>query len=290
MAIFNALPVAFPWYDKLEKQNRYRENALPVCDYKLITPRDALLPFQFYKTSNLQRPSAWTIRNVNTKVTVATLTPSLSQIVGKTVRGQDYFYYVPTVALTTTGGTLSLATGFYESLLTFPNGYIAYSEMFYVPPASFALAGQGTTKYIRLEWYNAAGDIPPIFYANTPVFKNIVFLDTFITASEPEIEQDGTKDGNDETIPTFQKALIRYRITDMLPDFLKLAIVLMEMHDTVNITTPGGLYSGNIEKMETNTAPDDTGALAVVDILFQHDVAMVKKGCNNNMALTTPGL
>lgn len=47
MLLYNELPTVFPWYDKIGKQQRYRENAAKMCDYRLLNPRDRLLPFQF---------------------------------------------------------------------------------------------------------------------------------------------------------------------------------------------------------------------------------------------------
>ena len=69
--LFNELPIAFPWYEKLEQQNRYRENVEPVCDYKLVSPRDALLPFQFWKAPAGLVPNLWEVFEVNTQTKVA---------------------------------------------------------------------------------------------------------------------------------------------------------------------------------------------------------------------------
>lgn len=284
MEIFNNLPVAFTWYDKIEKQNRYRENMQATCDYHLISPRDALLPFQFRKPTLSEFPTSWIIREVNTKNQVADLTASLGQLKAKSIGNYDYFYY---------GGAalpgLFLDLGYYESLLTYPSGYVAYSEMFYIPAQAFTVAQQYNSPYMRFEWYNNS-DLPPIYYNDKvdglPVFRNVVFLDSFVTASEPEVEEDGTKDGNDTTIPTFQKATIKYRVTDAVPDFLKLALVIMQMHDKVYMTTAHGVHSGEVTRLETNTSPIETGGMAQIDILFEQTVAMVKKGCANNMPLT----
>lgn len=294
MPIFKHLPVAFPWYDDIRKQNRYKENVEGLCDYKLISPRDGILPWQFYKSSELAFPLNWYIREINSQQVVADLTPSLGLIRARTsADGNDYFYYNGE-AIATTNGNLNLDYGFYESYLIFSNGVTYWSEMFHVPDISFSVAGQLQSAYLRLEWWNDT-DLPPIFYNNADAslhFRNIAFLDTFIHASEPEIQEDAEKDGNNTDIPTFQKAIIRYRISDIVPDFLKLALVVMQMHDHVRITSPGGVHDGEVTDLTTDSQVDESGGgLSAIDILFEQGVAMVKKGCNNQINLNQiPGV
>jgi hypothetical protein len=45
--IFDELNTSFRFYDDLDKQNRYKENCASVCEYKLLSPIDTILPFQF---------------------------------------------------------------------------------------------------------------------------------------------------------------------------------------------------------------------------------------------------
>lgn len=294
MPIFNHLPVAFPWYDDIRKQNRYKENVEGLCDYKLISPRDGLLPFQFYKTSAVDFPVNWYIREVNSLQVVADLTPSLGLLRARTsADARDYFFYNGE-ALTTSGGNLNLDVGYYESYLVFGSGKTYWSEMFHVPDISFAVVGQLQSRYVRLEWWNDT-DLPPIMYNATDSanhFRNVAYLDTFVHASEPEIQEDAKKDGNNTDIPTFQKAVIRYRITDIVPDFLKVALVVMQMHDHVRFTSPLGVDDGEITDLTTDSQVDESGGgLSSIDILFEQDVAIVKKGCNNQINLNQiPGV
>jgi len=44
--IFDELKTSFRFYDDLEKQNRYKENCLAVCEYKTPCPENTILPFQ----------------------------------------------------------------------------------------------------------------------------------------------------------------------------------------------------------------------------------------------------
>jgi hypothetical protein len=183
--------------------------------------------------------------------------------------------------------------GYYYSKITWPDGGVKYSEMFHVPEDGiFSINADNNIPFIKLEWWNEA-DIRPVFFNDKrsdgkPYFRNIAYLDTFITASEPEIIEDGNRDGNDELIATFQKALIKYRVTVMVPDFLKKAMAIMQLHDHVVITTKNGLRSGEITKLAVTSALEASGALSVVDIIFQ-EIILLKKGCGENMKTDCQG-
>lgn len=292
--LFPELPVVFPWYPKIEQQNRYNENVEPVCDYKLVTPRNALLPFQFTKIAAGLMPSAWEIYDINSNNPVADITNSIGLLSVRKLEAKEYFYYDGSGLIQTGGTALSLPPGYFYSRMVFTTGEMYYSEMFHVPlDGAFNIADDDKIPFIKLEWWNDS-DLRPIFYNHVepgqpkPVFRNVLYLDSFITASEPEIVEDGTRDGDDELIPTFQKAVIFYRITAAVPDFLKKALILMQMHDHVLITTKLGVRSGEVRKTVVSSALEASGALSIVDIQFQQDVAMVKKGCADNMAADCP--
>jgi hypothetical protein len=209
---------------------------------------------------------------------------SLAKIRGAIKEGRSYVYYAGE-SLATSGGALSLAQGLYYSVITFADASVWYSETFYVPGCSFV--GTAAADFLKLEWYNDT-DIRPIFYndkdgGGIPYFRNVAYLDTFITQSEPEIIEDGEKDGNDEQVATFSKAVIRYRITELVPDYLKKALVLMQMHDHVFLTTRNGIRTGEIKKMETASAAEAFGGLSTIDIIFEEEI-LIKKGCGDNMS------
>jgi len=288
--LFTELPVAFPWYPDKRQQSRYNENAEAICSYKLITPVDALLRFEFWKPAADFLPNLWEIFNADSDQQVANISPSIPMITRKKIEGKEYYYYKGD-RLNATTGLLNLPQGFYYSRLVFPNGEMYFSEMFFVPDLhnyGFNVADDDNINFLRLEWWND-GDLRPIFYNNVPAgatvpdFRNVIYLDSFVTNSEPQITEDGTRDGEDTVIETFQKALIAYRITVVVPDFLKRALMLLEMHDHVLLTTKWGVRSGEIERIEVASTLEANGALSVVDMLFQEDMAMVKKGCADNM-------
>jgi hypothetical protein len=297
------LPTAFPWYIKKSLQNRFRLNAKPY-EWGLITPKNSLLPFEFYYPDSYtdsggtvtltSDPQEWLIFDINDNM-VATLSAASIALIRKSTKENNQYFYFSSDALTVSGGgALSLSPGLYYSRIKLgpdPGTLYDYfySEVFLVPECQFTTAtAPDQIPFLRLEWYNDS-DIRPIFYndisAGLPRFRNVVYLDTFIHQSEPEIIQDGEKDGNDEVVPIFQKCLLRYSLTEYVPDFLKLAFVIMQMHDHVLLTTENANRSFEVSKIvSVNTSPDMGGAFSTVEILFEEIAAITKKGCADNMA------
>lgn len=281
--LYNELPVAFPWYDKIEKQNRYNEHTGTICDYQLISPADALLPFEFYKKPvGGVLPSTWEVFEINSQALVADISANIALLFQTVRESREYFCYHGEQL---TG--LALPAGYFYSKMTFPDSTVYYSEMFHVPESLFYIANDANIDFLKLTWHNNT-DIRPIFYNNldsfgVAKFKNVLYLDTFIHASEPEITEDGTRDGNDEVITTFQKVVIPYRISVAVPDFVKKALCVMPLHGTIRVVTRHGVRDGLLEQVKINTALEASGALSVIDILFYSDIAMVKKGCADNM-------
>lgn len=281
--LYNELPTAFPWYDKLEKQNRYNEHTDGVCDYKLISPADALLPFEFYRQpSGGVLPTTWQVFEINSGVQVADISANINLLYRTVKEGREYFCYHGEQL---TG--LAMPAGYFYSKLTFPGGTAFYSEMFHVPENFFFIANDANIEFLKLTWYNNS-DIRPIFYNNKdgqgiPKFKNVLYLDTFVHASEPEITEDNERDGYEQPITTFQKVVLPCRITVLVPDYIKKALFVAPMHDSIKVVTKKGVRSGFIEQVKISAALEASGALSVVDILFYSELAMIKKGCADNM-------
>jgi hypothetical protein len=286
MPIVKELPLAFPWYENnINLQNRFRENAKNLTTYGLISPADALLPFEFYRTGGSTVITSWQIYTAAGALVITLNALNHAKIKNITLEGRTYFYYDGSALFNLPG---HFEPGEYYSRILFNDATEFFSEVFLVPSCSFLTTSQPEdVPFLRLEWYNES-DIRPIFYNDydtdgIPYFKNILFLDTFIHVSEPEIIEEGERDGNGDTVPTFVKGIRRYRLAEMVPDFLKVALVLMQMHDKISLTTPFGHRTGEILKMTTNTQTEQGGAFSVVEIVFEEDLAMIKKGCADNM-------
>lgn len=277
--IYNELPVAFPWYEKIEMQNRYIETVDEVCDFKLITPANALLPFQFAVEADKVIEN-WRVYEINEPQLVEDLTSQLALLDVQEKAGKQYVTYHGSEIT-----DMSLPGGFYFSSIKFTDGSIMWSEMFHIPNADKFTVNQTNINFLKIEWYNYT-DLPPIFYNDlelgVPKFKNTIYLDTFIYSSQPEISEETEPDGNDEEIPVFQKVFSMYAISEDLPDFLKKAVSLLPLHDVVNLTTKGGVRSGRIEGIEVQSATQINGALAETTIRFK-ETLIIKKGCGQNM-------
>jgi hypothetical protein len=280
--IFDELPIAFPWYDNQQKQNRFKENVENLTPYGLISPKNSLLPFQFKRTPIVTPPTEWLITNIDTGAILDISGQIAAQLRQGNIPGRatSYFYY-DGAAIT----GVNLAKGYYQSSLSWGLDDTYYSEVFQIPDCAFNVGA--VNEFLQLVWYNNT-DIDPIFYNDlagdgTPYFKNVIYLDSFIHASDPEVVEDHETDGADNDIPTFQKAIRRYHIADMMPDFLKLALVVMQMHDHVFLTTRKGLRTGELSEISVTPALEQNGAFSTVEIAFEESI-MIKKGCGDNMA------
>lgn len=179
----------------------------------------------------------------------------------------------------TTAGNkpLSIQPGAYYSVIEFENGYQYFSEVFTVPEDSL-------DNYMKIEFWNSC-DIEPIAYNDgAGGWKQTIYIDSFIHASDPEVEEDGERDGNDMLIPTFQRMVVRYRFSAVVPDYMKIAIVSLQLHDNVLITTENETRSGRADRISTSTSIDDNGAYSTIDAIIDQYV-MVKKACCRNIDL-----
>jgi hypothetical protein len=291
MLIFNELPTAFPWYDKIEKQQRYREHQTQATPFKLISPYDALLPFEVILTgADVLLPTQWLVYD-SCGTQMIDLTANLSSLKGRTVDAGTYVYYNGE-ALTATLGTSTLALdlppGDYYSMLIFGTSYTFFSEIFTVPLDRFSVNDPAVfMNYLKISFTNSC-DINPVLYTgnNGQQFTQTIYLDTFVNISNPEFEESGEKDKNDNTIPSFQKMVVNYSFSVAVPDFVKIALTSLEMHTSINVVTKKGVRSGTMDAVTTSASVQDAGVYTVLDVAFRQ-IVMVKRGCCDNMSLST---
>lgn len=293
--LFDELPVAFPWYDSVMKQNRFRENCTGTCAYKLVTPRTNLLPFQFRREAKAEILTTWEILYEDGSQAID-ITRNIALVKARTADGYDSFYYDGSALAieqktntTPSVQQLNLPAGFYYSKITaITESY--YSELFYVPPDGFTPFETEKINYLKMEWWNDC-DVKPIMYnlpesaPGVPGFKNTVYLDTFITASDPQIEQDGEQDGDNNLIPTFQKMTIPYKIHIMVPDYMKIALTAIQLHKNILITTSKGVRIGTVQNFEVKSQLEDSGCFSSLEITFEQPIAIVNHACCENMVL-----
>lgn len=274
--IYNELPTGFPWYDNLQKQRRFTENAANNCDYKLICPDDALLPFQFVVPDGFTQPTKWEVMTMCGDVAID-LSTNIPKIKARQTQEGIYVYYSGDALkfIASTGAVnLQMPEEMYYSKITFADGTEFFSEVF---TPTHDLSG-----FVKLEFWNGC-DLQPIMY-NGIVWKQLIYLDTFIHTGEPEIEEDGERDGEDTLIPTFQKMTIKYKFTALVPDFLKIAITSMQIHEEVYLTTGNGVRTGKIERMTTTVTVESGGAYSTVDVSLEQ-LIMSRDACCENMVV-----
>lgn len=290
MLIYNELPLPFPWYDKLEMQNRFRENCGANCDFRLITPRSNLLPFEFRRPQSGALLSKWTINFIDGAIALD-LTRNTSLINAKTLEGYDYFWYNgEAMSVELEPGNiagLNLPPGEYYSVITAVNETY-YSEVFFVPDKTFSSVETDNIPYLTLEWNNDT-DVKPILYNTASGFKaaykNVLYLDTIITGGEPVIVEETVEDGEGTQHPVFQKMTISYKIQVLAPDFIKLALAAIQLHKNVTVITPNGIRIGDASNFAITSQPESDGCLSTIDITIQQDLAYINHECGANMQI-----
>lgn len=278
--LFNNLFTAFPWYDKKEKQLRYRagnDYSLPF----LISPNNAILPFQFRKPSNGRMPVSWKVFHVDGTeyFDMSVHIPDLNK---RTVGGYDYFWIVPNTPMIVGDViTQTMEDGCYYCVIDFPTGVDMYSEVFHVK--TFQVDTPGICPYIKIEWDNQEGDVKPIYYPDDLPFKNRVYLDSRITSSEPEILRQVETNANQVEIPEFQRAAVKYRIQTFAPDYLVIALTLASMHDNVTLATENNVENGEMTNVLVTANPEEGGIFSTVDIVFENELLIIAKSCGEDM-------
>ena len=297
--IFDNLPIALPWYNNIILQDRFRpsvnENSI-VCQ---LAPYDGVLPFQIRKNSLSELPATWKIKCVDggslqdyldgkTDETLIDLsTYILDCFEALTLDGSDYLMVkdaknalnliIPTLADGIPAGTYYFECEFSDATWV--------SELFRVPEDRFTWdRADNGCHYPCLKWSNEK-DLAPIHYdsSDTDIFYNLLYLDTYLTASEPEYLTVVEKDGQEEPIETFVKIIVKYRLSAYVPDYLKIAIFMIHLHDNKYIYLENGTREGVMKNTEITAALQPDGAYSTIEILFEQDQILVKPQCGETM-------
>lgn len=289
MPLFKHLPTAFPIYDNINKQTRFKAKDATYFPH-LISPNNCVLPFQFRCNEDNVYPSSWKLLDLDGNL-VSDLTSQVYDINARNLNGFDYFWFASTNDMVIGDpATLKMKPGCYYLEFEFPSGNKYYSETFRVPQDSFSTNDLIQTKYVRIEWKNF-GSIEPIFYPNeivsAPEFYNLIYLDSRITSSEPEIEEEVISDGNNVDVPIYQKAVIKYRLEAIVADYLKIALYTMILHDSRFLVTEGGLEIGEMENLSVESTVEEGGFCSTVSILFEDNILLASKACPDNFIQTT---
>lgn len=158
----------------------------------------------------------------------------------------------------------------------FANGKKLFSEHFNIK----AFSSEARSGFLKIDFSNSF-DIQPVLYREG--FRQNVFLSTFVDRMLPELEQEMQKDGENNEVPIFQKLVQRLQASDLVPDFLKVALLTVPMHDSVKIDCER--YTGEINRMQITATPEEMTGLNDVSLRFEIDTS-VKTNCEENEAAT----
>lgn len=310
--LFDNLPLPLPWYSRVTLQDRFRQNVAMNAVVTQLGPKDGILPFQLRKPSFSLLPISWVIKcAANGKLqdyidgyedpTVVDLSAfiltALQWLTKTDPDGDDYDYIIfknEKNSLDMISGTFpdGLPYGVYYMEMDFGEGYDPpelggkwCSETFRIPVDPFSWDVPAIDcNYPCFKWWHDS-DIIPIHYDGDydHLFYNLLYLDTWITASEPVYVTQGKNDGFEEYHEQFQKAVIKYRISTIIPDYIKVALYLFLLHENKYLFTEHQLRQGKIKNLEVTSSLSDDGALSVVEILFEQISLMVKTNCPINM-------
>lgn len=312
--LFDNLPLPLPWYPSVTLQDRFRQNVAMNAVITQLAPKDGLLPFQCKKNAKSELPVIWVIKCTSSKNIDDYMTSNpdpvvvdLSDFIVDALEGvtkidpadstaYDYIIFkngknvldliTPTLADGLPPGVYYMEMNFNESLVLPPEeNDIWTSETFRVPAKRFTWdVPSEDCCYPCFKWSHDS-DITPIHYNvdDDELFYNLLYLDTWITASEPEIDDEGKEDGFKEFHPTSRKLIVKYRISTIIPDYIKVALYTMLLHENKYLFTEKSLREGEIKNVAVSSSLSVDGALSTVEILFEQMSLMVKTNCDISM-------
>lgn len=277
--IYKELPIVFPFYEKAGNQNKYRDNTEGLNQYSLISPRDALLPFQIELPVDKLSPTSWKIISEcgSNEIDISNNLHLIKIYNFSNKKQAVYNGAALRFNYQTRNEPLNLACGRYYSVINFADGSYLISEDFTVE--SFKLGS--ITNFIKIDFWNEK-DINPIIYRDS--FRQTIYLNTFVHSFEPEIEEETEKDGFNNEIPIFQKLVLKYKFTEVVPDYVKIALISLQMHDHVLLTTKH--RNGEIDRVQVTAQPHEGGGFNDVEVVFEDNI-IYKTNCDQNENVTS---
>lgn len=148
----------FVWYDDILKQNRYNTYCDAICDYKLISPTDTLLPFQIKTNEATYLIQSWKLYCADDDSLYVDLSAYIGELQTFAPRN-DYYYivYTPTMSFAEElecGSYYSIVSGITQSGASFGT-FLYYSEVFNVVDFSDDSGIQDSFPlFTPFRWYN----------------------------------------------------------------------------------------------------------------------------------------
>lgn len=278
MKLFNELPTILPFYTDIRNQNRQKENVKKNCPIPLFSPVNSFLPFTIKLPSGSTRPTAWKIFDQN-DIERLDISNNVGLLTAFDFGDSVYCFYHGDPIQFVHGSVnqqLNLTGSFYLKLTI--DGIDWISEV-------FTMCDQITDKsfsdrFVKIVFWDDR-DIDPIKYRDG--FKQIVYFDTFIHTSDPEIEQEKEPDGYGNENPTFEKLIVKQKMEVIVPDFLKIAMLTLQMHNNVEVYEKNK-RSGKVDRTTIVSSNEDFGSFATLDVTFETDI-LIKSACGENQPI-----
>ena len=282
MKLIKELATVLPFYKDIRNQNRFKENVKKKCPFQLLSPKNAFLPFIIQIPKGSAKPTSFKLISLNGSET------DLSNNIGilKAIDFEDFAYcYYKGETLVfkheTIEQELNLKGSFYIELNI--DNVFYFSEVFVMKEE--ITNSEFSNDFIKIEFWDSK-DIEPIRYRDG--FKQEIYLDTFIHTSEPEIEEETEPDGNNNLNPTFSTLVIKQKMEILVPDFLKIALMTLPMHEEIKVFDQNK-REGKIDRTKVTPTTVANGAFATLEIVFETDI-LTKTLCDENKIPTNENL
>lgn len=275
MKLFNELPTVVPFFTNIKNQNRFKENVRKNCTVPLFSPSDSFLPFVLKLPKDSPAPTSWKLFDLS-GVEAADLSNNIDVLQAFNYDDFSFAYYKGeklTFQHESVVQDLNMKGTFY--LVFEIDGQKYFSETFTMCPE--IKHNSFSDRFVQVKFWDEK-DIEPIRFSEG--FKQWIFLDTFIHESEPQIQSDREIDGKGNEIPTFRKMIIKQKIEVVVPEFIKIALLTVQLHDNVEVFEKNK-RSGMVDRVVVTSASEESGSFATVQINFETDVLM-KTVCDDN--------
>jgi len=256
--------LAFPWYNNILLQSRFKNVCKPESLFGILSPNDRLLPTILERdptgTGKLECLTIYKIDKPLETVSTIFAYVNVNNFTHKffTYNSKEYIVYYGAII-----AGLNMPCGYYYAEI---DGY--FSEVFKVADIE---------NYTMIEYSNPK-NIGGILYQTG--FAQRIFLDASILDDDPEVDEESKDDGQGTATLTFQKILYRHKIdTDLLPQYLLHAINLIPLHENVLIGNYQNVRDIKIERDEV------TACYSNLSISFAESEIITSRICEPDLLL-----
>ena len=282
MKLYEELITILPFYTNKRNQDRFKENVAKNCALKLLSPYNALIPFIIKLPKTSPKPTSFKLIDLNGVET--DLSNNIPILKAYDFADFSYCYYKGQELIfkhELFEQPLNIEGFFYIELVIGGTSY--FSEVFFMTKQ---ISSTGFSDNIVKIEFSDEKDIEPIRYRDG--FKQVVYLDTFIHVSEPEVEEETVTDGYGGKIPTFSKLTVKQKMVVHVSDFLKNALMTIMLHDDVYIFEQNK-REGRVDRKQVTPTADEGGAASTVEIVLETDI-LTKTECEQNKVATNENL